>query len=302
MNLQQMKYLIEIERQGSISKAAQTLFISQPSLSNSIKELENEMGVTIFLRTKKGITITDKGHEVLRYAKAIESQLEMLYQSLEDPRTASFRLSTENYSFCMRAFAKMCKSGSKYEKLSYSINNHPLSDVIEDVVNCNSDLGILLINTSGLSLCQKILEAKNLNFVPLCRLPVNVNLREDHPLAQIDPFPFEKLSQYMFVKYSEEKSAALSYMPELKSLNIINPDKIISVSDRDLKCNIIAETNAFGIGCTLHPEFMSHYKIIAIPIPNNYAILGYIYVKNSMLSDESQEFIALLKEELACFD
>ena len=177
----------------------------------------------------------------------------------------------------------------------------PVADIIDDVANFNSNLGVLLINNTSEELCKKILDSKNLSFVPLYKLTVNINLRVDHPLAHIEPFPFEKLSRYMFVKYSEGKNAELSYMPELKSLNIINPDKIISVSDRDLKCSTISETDAFGVGCTLYPEFMSHYKITAIPIPDNFAILGYIYIKNSHLSTEAKEFIALLKEELSEF-
>lgn len=109
MNLHQMKYIIEVEKQGSISKASQALFISQPSLSNSIKELEKEIGSTIFLRTKQGISITAKGQQVLKYAKIIVSQIESMYQSLSDTSATSFKMSTENYSFCMQAFSKMCK-------------------------------------------------------------------------------------------------------------------------------------------------------------------------------------------------
>ncbi len=301
MNLHQMKYLIEIEKQGSITKAAQALFISQPSLSNSIKSLENELGFTIFLRTKSGISLTQKGQAVLKFANAIVSQMDILYQNLSDTSSSFFRLSTENYSFCMRAFVKLCKSSERYHTLNFSLNNVPLAGVIEDVTKFNSDLGILLINKTSEELCQKILGEKNLAFVPLYRLSVNINLREHHPLSGIDPFPFEKLSQYMFVKYSEGQNSDLSYMPELKHLNIINPDKTISVSDRDLKCNIISETDAFGVGCTLHPEFMSHYRIISVPIPNNYAVLGYIYIKNSRLSKEAKQFISLLTDELAAF-
>ena len=301
MNLHQMKYIIEVEKQGSISKAAQALFISQPSLSNSIKELENEIGFTVFLRTKKGISITEKDRNVLKYARIIVSQVEAMYRSIDDTSATSFKLSTENYSFCMKAFSKMCKISEGNDKLNFSINNMPLADVIDDVANFNSDLGILLINNTSEELCKKILDSRNLTFVPMYKLTVNINLRENHPLAGIDPFPFDRLSQYMFVKYIDGKNADLSYMPELKSLNIINPDKTICVSDRDLKCNIISKTDAFGVGCTLHPEFMSHYRITAVPIPDNFAILGYIYIKNSRLSDEAKQFIQLLKEELSEF-
>ena len=119
MNLHQMKYIIEVEKQGSISKASQALFISQPSLSNSIKELEKEIGSTIFLRTKQGISITAKGQQVLKYAKIIVSQIESMYQSLSDTSATSFKLSTENYSFCMQAFSKMCKKSEKHDKLNF---------------------------------------------------------------------------------------------------------------------------------------------------------------------------------------
>ncbi len=299
MNLKQLKYILEIERQGSISRAAQVLFVSQPSLSNSIRELEDELGVTIFLRSQSGIKTTPEGSQICKYARSALSQLDNITKVSLNLQSTDFRISTEQYSFVMEAFIKLClKYEQNNESLNFTILNAEMMEVINSVAKLESDLGFILINNSAQKVCTDILQAKNIDCVSIGDLSLNVNLRSNHPLLDELPFPFYKLNEYMFVKYANEKNYPLSYMPDLTTLKIINPRKIVSVNDRELKCNIVSQTNAFSIGCTLHPDFMCKFNIVSIPIPNNFASLCYIKTKNSYLSPEAISFIELLKKEL----
>lgn len=298
MNIQQLKYVLEIAKQGSFSKAAQRLFISQPSLSNAIKELEQEIGMTIFLRNQNGIKITPIGIELCNKVRTILEQIDDIYTLSSTKQSYTFKLATENYSFAMAAFNEFCKEYQHFDKINFAIQNYEMMEVIESVANLESDLGILLINSSSFNACVSILIAKNLEYVKLAELPVNINLRSKHPLLKDPDFKFEQLNQYPFVRYANEKKHVLSYMPNLSTLGIINPEKSIYVTDRELKCNIVSQTDAFSIGSTLHPDYIAKFDIIARPIPDNYVSVCYIKTNNSILSKEALRFIELLKNNL----
>lgn len=296
MNIDQLRYFVEIIKYGSFSKASQAIYVSQPSISISIRRLEEEVGATLILRNNKGLMLTKEGEEIYKYAKIILEQVDNIKKTSEITDTSSFRIITTNYSPVMEAFVKLCAEYESKTKIEFNIKNDDLMGVIESVYNLESDLGILLINSQSLELCESILKTNNIDFFKLYNVPVNVNISSTHPLASKDPFPFEELKDYMYVRYADDKNNTISYMPKLSSLNIINPNKIISVTDRELKCNIVSQTNAFSIGCTLHPRFLKNFNIVAISIPSSFSTLGYIKLKNVILSDEAKAFIKILKE------
>lgn len=296
MNIHQLRYFVEIIKHGSISKASQSLYVSQPSVSNSIKRLEEEVGATLILRNNKGIMLTKEGEDIYQYAKIVLEQVDKIKKVSEINDSYSFRVVTTNYSPVMEAFVKLCSEYESKTKLDFNIKNDDLMGVIESVYNLECDLGILLINDQSLELCESILKTYNIEFFKLYNVPVNINISDAHPLVSKDPFPFEELKDYMYVRYADEKSNTISYMPELSTLNIINTNKVISVTDRELKCNVVSQTNAFSIGCTLHPRFLKNFNIVAIPIPGSFSTLGYVKLKNSILSDEAKSFIKILKK------
>ncbi len=295
MNIDQLRYFVEIIKHGSISKASQAIYVSQPSISNSIKKLEEEVGATLIRRNNKGILLTKEGEDIYQYAKIVLEQVDKIKKISEINDTYSFRVVAMNYSPVMEAFVKLCSEYESKAKLNFNIRNDDLMGAIESAYNLECDLGILLINNHSIELCESILKTYNMEFVKLYDVPVNINISSTHPLVNENPFPFELLNDYMYVRYADEKDS-ISYMPELSTLNILKPNKIISVTDRELKCNVVSQTNAFSIGCTLHPRFLKNFNIIAIPIPGSYSTLGYIKLKNSILSDEAKSFIKILKK------
>lgn len=294
MNIHQLRYFVEIIRQGSISKASVALYVSQPSISNSIKKLEEEVGATLILRNNKGIMLTKEGEDIYKYANIVLEQVDKIKRVSETDETSSLRIVSTNYSPVMEAFVKLCMEYESKTKVNFNIKNDDLMGVIKSVYNMECDIGVLLINKQSLELCESILKTNNIEFYKLYDVSVNINISKSHPLVNKDPFPFEELKDYMYVRYDD--NSAISYIPELSSLNIINPNKIISVTDRELKCNIVSQTNAFSIGCTLHPRFLKNFNIVAIPIPGNFSTLGYVKLKNSIISDEASVFIKILRD------
>lgn len=296
MNIHQLRYFVEIIKHGSISKASLALYVSQPSISNSIKKLEEEVGATLILRNNKGIMLTKEGEDIYKYANIVLEQVDKIKRVSETDETSSLRIVSTNYSPVMEAFVKLCREYESKTKVNFNIKNDDLMGVIKGVYNMECNLGVLLINKQSLELCESILKTNNIEFYKLYDVSVNVNISKTHPLVNKDPFPFEELKDYMYVRYDDNNT--ISYIPELSSLNIINPNKIISVTDRELKCNIVSQTNAFSIGCTLHPRFLNSFNIAAIPIPGNFSTLGYVKLKNSIISDEAKAFIKILREIL----
>jgi DNA-binding transcriptional LysR family regulator len=297
MNIHQLRYFVEIIKHGSISKASVALYVSQPSISNSIKKLEEEVGATLIMRNNKGIMLTKEGEDIYKYAVIVLEQVDKIKRVSEADETSSLRVVSTNYSPVMEAFVKLCKEYESKSKVAFNIKNDDLMGVIKSVYNLESDIGVLLINKQSLELCESIIKTNNIEFFKLYDVSVNVNLSSTHPLVGKEPFPFEELKDYMYVRYDDNNNT-ISYIPELSSLNIINPNKIISVTDRELKCNVVSQTNAFSIGCTLHPRFLKNFNIVAIPIPGNFSTLGYVKLKNSILSEEAKDFIKILRDIL----
>ena len=151
MTIQQLLYTIEIEKQGSINAAATNLFISQPTLSIAIKELEKEIGFKIFKRNNKGIILTENGIEFIYYAKNVLMQMESLTNYCHH-KTKSFSkklfVSSQHYAFVSDAFSEYVKDFEN-EEYNFKIKETQSLTAIDDVIHGKSDLAFILINTFG---------------------------------------------------------------------------------------------------------------------------------------------------------
>ena len=165
MTLQQLKYVLQVAKDGSINEAAKNLFISQPSLSNSIKDIEAELQISLFHRTNKGITITNEGEAFLGYARAVVEQYALLEERYLDKRNTqiSFSISTQHYSFAINAFVELLKEVD-YDAYNFSIEETKTNEIIENVKNMKSEIGILYMNDFNHDVISKILNESNLTF------------------------------------------------------------------------------------------------------------------------------------------
>ena len=194
MTLQQMKYVVEIADRGSMNEAAKALYISQPSLSGTIRELEKEIGITIFSRTAKGTTLTNDGAEFMQYARQTIWQYDMLcekYGKNGVPKK-KFGISTQHYSFAVKSFVEMVKHFGT-DEYEFAIRETKTKEVIDDVASGKSEIGILYLNDFNRRALMKLFSAGNLQFTPLIHCDAFVYLWKGHPLAGQESISFQDL-------------------------------------------------------------------------------------------------------------
>ena len=197
MTLQQIKYALTVAKKGSMNKAAEELFITQSTLSSSIKDLETEVGVTIFLRTGKGVTVTPDGTEFLAYAGRVYEQYVLLQEKYSKSGSVKrkFGVSTQHYSFAVKAFVETVK---QFDTLNFdfAIRETKTLDVINDVGSMKSEIGILFRSAFNGKIIDKILAENDIVFTPLINCSAYVYLWKDHPLANEKSIALEQLKEY----------------------------------------------------------------------------------------------------------
>ncbi|MBU8878872.1 LysR family transcriptional regulator [Bacillus sp. FJAT-29790] len=210
MNLQQLKYVLEVVSKGSMNEAAKSLFISQPSLSNAIKELEKEIKITLFIRTNRGVTITNEGAEFLGYSRQVLQQFNMLEEKYISEKTAKqhFCISTQHYTFAANAFVELVKEfgTSEYE---FILRESKTYEIIEDVKNLRSELGIIYLSNYNKYVLLKLLRERNITFSVLFTAKPYVFISKRHPLSDKESINLDELDDYpclsfeinRFIKY-----------------------------------------------------------------------------------------------------
>ena len=200
MTLQQLKYIIEIVNSGSINEAAKKLYITQPSLSSAVKELESEMGIELFLRTPKGITLTSDGAEFLGYARQVVEQASLLEQRYlnKKPARQLCSISTQHYAFAVNAFVNMIqKSGA--DEYEFTLRETRTYEIIEDVKTLRSELGILYRNPFNQKVIDKLLKENHLEFHPLFTAEPHIFTSSSNPLAKRPSVTLEDLEEYPYL-------------------------------------------------------------------------------------------------------
>ena len=198
MTLQQMNYIMEIDRCGSMNKAAQSLFVSQSALSSAILEVEKELGITIFRRSNRGIALTEDGRELLNQIAPIVEQnrrLSRYYSQRQDTGRVHLSVSAQRYPFCTKAFVDYLNSLGQHP-LQLSLKETDMAAVIADVAAGTSELGVIFISDRTEHYIIRSLEEKNLVFEPLITLHPHVFMRKGHPLASEASLTMDSLRSY----------------------------------------------------------------------------------------------------------
>ncbi|KIR03362.1 hypothetical protein P261_02177 [Lachnospiraceae bacterium TWA4] len=303
MTLQNLRYIVEISKYHSFSQAAKSLYMSQSTLSASVKELEEELGIQIFVRNNRGVTLTPEGEDCLKYSKDILERSNLLalrYQEQKSLKTY-FSISTQHLPYAVRAFQEL--SDSFPEEYDIAIRETTTSGVLYDVSAKKSELGILAIPLEHFSLIQKAIYSYNLVFTELAKLKTYAFIRKQHPLAKKSIVSLNDLNSYPFVTYDQED--APGYYTE-EALFFKPLKQSIHVCDRATKMLIIRNTDAFSIGVDL-PNFNydlyfsnKDTELIAIPLSDfpNPMIAGYIHNNDHSLSENSLRYIDLLNKHI----
>ncbi len=298
MTLQQLKYVIEVARSLSINKAAQRLFISQPSLSNALKELEEEIGIIIFSRTNKGILLTAEGSEFLGYARQVVEQAELLENRYTKTRSLQqiFSVSSQHYAFAVSAFVRLLKEYER-DEYEFTLRETKTYEIIDDVKNLRSEIGILYVNDFNRKVIHKFLREGNLKFHELFEAKPHVFISSKNPLAKKDYVTFSDLYPYPYLSFEQGEYNSFYFSEEI--LSTLSRPKNIRLSDRATLFNLLIGLNGYTISTGVISHKLNSKDIIAIPLEVEERInVGYITHKNITNSQLANIYIQYLKETI----
>lgn len=298
MTLRQLQYLDTVARKGSITAAAATLFISQPSLTSAIHELEKEMGITIFLRSHKGISLTSEGEEFLGYARQILEQTALVEQRYTGKSTGKkrFCVSAQHYSFAVEAFVSLLKThgGDAYE---FHMRETQTYDIIEDVAHLRSQIGVLYLNSFNEAILLRTLRENSLKFYPLFRARPHVFLGAQNPLAEKSIVTLEDLQSYPRLSYEQGEHNSFYYSEEI--LSTLESSKDIVVCDRATLFNLLIGMNGYTICSGVINKELNGENIIARPLDVDDSMqIGYILPENALVGALTEAYIEALREKV----
>ena len=295
MTLQQLKYALTIADCGSMNEAAKQLFLSQPSLSETIKELENEIGLDIFLRSNRGIVITPEGEEFLSYAKQVIDQYELLQSKyIEKNIKKKFSVSTQHYTFAVKAFVETVKQIGM-EHYEFAVHETTTASVIENVKNFKSEIGVLYQNDFNEKVLNKMFKENGLEFVELFSCDTFVYIWKGHPLAKQKVISMEELDEYPCLSFDQGKNNSLYLAEEMKST--YEYKRLIKANDRATLLNLMVGLDAYTLCSGIICEDLNGSDYCAIPLAETEKMrIGYIKRKGAKVSHIGEIYIDELKK------
>ena len=295
MTLQQLKYALTIADCGSMNEAAKQLFISQPSLSETMKELETEIGLDIFLRSNRGIVITPEGEEFLGYARQVTEQFGLLQSKYIDKKVKEkFSVSTQHYTFAVKAFVETVKQIGM-EQYEFAVHETTTISVIENVKNFKSEIGVLYENDFNEKVLNKMFKENGLEFVELFSCNTFVYLWSGHPLAKQDVITMEELDEYPCLSFDQGKNNSLYLAEEMKST--YEYKRLIKANDRATLLNLMIGLNAYTLCSGIICEDLNGNDYKAVPLKETEKMrIGYIKRKGAKVSHIGELYIEELKK------
>ena len=303
MTLTQLNYIITIAETKSINKAAEKLYVSQPSLTSAVQELEKELGIMLFNRSGRGVTLTNDGAEFLLYARQLYGQYEVILEKYGEngSRKKKFGVSTQHYSFAVKAFVDMAKQFdmSKYE---FAIRETKTAEVISDVSTMKSEIGVLYLSDFNRKSMEKLLRSAGLEFHHLIDCQAYVYLWKHHPLAKEESISFSQLSDYPCLAFEQGDNSSFYLAEEILSTN--EYPRIIRANDRATMLNLMVGLNSYTLCSGIICEELNGNEFAAVPFRddaenhNSVMDIGYIMRKNTMPGKMGRMYIEALKKYL----
>ena len=303
MTIQQLRYAIVISETGSFNKASELLYVSQPSLTSAMQELEKELGITIFSRSGKGAAPTNDGAEFIPYARQVVQQYDALLEKYgkADMRKKKFGISTQHYSFAVKSFVEMVKQYDTQE-YEFAIRETKTREVIDDVATGRSELGILYLNEFNRKTMEKILRSNGLTFHHLIDCDVYVYLWKGHPLAKRKSIRFEDLADYPCLSFEQGASGSFYFAEEIMSTG--EYPRTIKANDRATMLNLMIGLNGYTLCSGIICAELNGSDYIAVPFeadaeaPRSEMEIVYIVRKNAILSQMAELYLKELRRYL----
>ncbi|MFR0802490.1 LysR family transcriptional regulator [Suilimivivens sp.] len=295
MTLQQLKYVITVAETGTITEAANKLYISQPSLTNAIHELEKEMNIVIFNRTNKGISLSREGNDFLGYARQVLEQAAILEDKYKRNHGGKkqFCVSTQHYSFAVNAFVDLVKEYGQ-DEYDFSLRETQTYEIIEDVVRMKSELGILFMNDFNEKVIGKLLKSHDLEFHLLFTAKPHVFISREHPLARQSVITNKELEQYPYLSFEQGEHNSFYFSEEIFSES--ERKKNIRVRDRATLFNLLIGLNGYTVCSGVIDEKLNGKDIIAVPLADEDNMhIGYITHRKGILSRLGDSYLKALQ-------
>ncbi|MGT2832920.1 LysR family transcriptional regulator [Streptococcus halotolerans] len=294
MNFQQCRYVVTIAEAGSFSEAAKRLFVSQPNLSASIHQLEDELGVQLFIRSNTGARLTEDGFDFIKYAKRIIGELDLLQNRYQEDFKKSFVVASHHYDFLSQPLATISEQFSaSYQE--FQLVETTTKAIIDSVASFQSDLGIIYLDDSNKVTLERSLKQKDLSFIPLGDFQTKIFLSKNHPLAKKEELTISDLQGYAQIRFSQDDSGMTF---DEDPLAIEDGQKVIYANDRGSLMNILLATQAYASGLGIVTGFVKDH-ITLIPLSDSSLhTLGYVISNKKKTSDIVEAFIGYIKEEL----
>ena len=298
MRIQQLEYLERIVEAGSINEAAKRLFLTQPSLSNAVKEVENEMGIQIFQRSSGGISLTAEGREFMTYSKQILDQVNLMNERYKNgqQRKQSFSVSAQHYAFVVHAFVELIKSvnASEYQ---FTLRETETQNIFNDRAQFKSELGILYTNGFNQKIMQRLFKENNLVFTPLFVAKPHIFVSRYNPLTSKSSVNLSDLEDFPYLSYEQGEVNSFYFSEEI--LSTLSHKKSIKVSDRATIFNLMVGLNGYTISSGIISSKLNDDKIVAIPLNVDDDItMGWLKHRQVELSPLAERYLTMLKEHI----
>ena len=291
MTLTQLRYAITVANANSMSEAARTLFISQPSLSAAVKELEEETGIELFRRTNRGISLTPDGEEFIGYARQVVEQYELMenkYISKQQTKK-KFSVSMQHYAFAVNAFVEMVKQFGM-DEYEFAVRETRTFEVIEDVRNVKSEIGILYVNAFNRKVLEKLFHENGLEFHPLLDCHIYVYLWKGHPLAEKELISLEELEEYPCLAFDQGNNNSFYFAEEV--LSTYDYKQLIRGNDRATLLNLMVGLNGYTLCSGIICEDLNGSDYCAVKLQSNeHMTIGYLVRKGSVISPLGRKYI-----------
>ena len=303
MTIQQLRYAVTISEAGSFNKASELLYVAQPSLTGAVRELEKELGVSVFVRSGRGVSLTNDGTEFIQYARQVLQQFDGLMEKFGKggKLKKKFGISTQHYSFAVKSFVEMVKHFGT-EEYEFALRETRTRDIIDDVSTGKSELGILYFSDFNRKPLEKLLHSRGLVFTPLARCEAYVYLWKGHPLAQQAPIRFEELADYPCLAFEQGGSGSFYFSEEILSTS--EYPRMIRATDRATMLNLMVGLNGYTLCSGIICEELNGADFAAVPFAADEGAvgsrmeIGYIVKKNMILSKMGRLYVHELRQYL----
>ena len=295
MTLTQLRYVITVASVDSMSEGARILFISQPSLSASIKELEEEIGIELFRRTNRGISLTPEGEEFIGYARQVVELYELMDSKYieKEKIKKKFSVSMQHYTFAVNAFVEMVKQFGM-DEYEFAVRETKTYDVIEDVKNFKSEIGILYVNDFNRKVLEKLFRESNLEFHEILNCHIYVYLWKGHPLAVKKSITLKDLEEYPCLSFDQGSNNSFYFAEEV--LSTYEYKRLIKANDRATMLNLMVGLNGYTLCSGIICEDLNGSDYCAVKLQSDEAMtIGYLARKGIAISPLGRKYL----EEIA---